>query len=98
MVRAADRSLTFYESRKYCNDNKLECSAFEKRVKNISCCPVKRLFYEDSKEECMSNRDVNDVISCAGVEMLPITIIDGALCKLEKYSSDEEIRNMKGKR
>lgn len=97
-ARVADRSLVFYELRAYCKDNKRQCAAFERRVKYISCCAVKRVFYEDNKAECMKNRDVNDAISCAGVDMLPITILDGTIYKVEEYPSNQELMNMEGQK
>lgn len=55
---------------------------------NIS---IKRYVFMDNEEHARQNRDLWTLITCAGLEMLPATYVNGLIRKIEEYPAKKQI-------
>jgi|LFRM01.1.fsa_nt_gb hypothetical protein len=84
--------IVIYENKNETVDSGKLCS-FDKLCKKLeskNICII-RYSIEDGREQCIKNYDLWHLVSCAGIEMLPATYINGKIKKIEEYPTKKEV-------
>jgi hypothetical protein len=54
---------------------------------------IKRHGLSSEPQDFMANKVINDLLQKEGVEILPVTLVDGVVAKTREYPTNEEIGN-----
>jgi hypothetical protein len=91
METVADVTITTYESKNFCKDNRRDCASFSRHVSETEGCTVRRVFYEENLDVFRENKAVWSLICDAGTEILPVSVADGKIVKIEDYPGKREL-------
>lgn len=57
---------------------------------------IKRFNLSNAPQEFVKNKEVNTLMMNEGVEILPVTVLDGKIVKTKNYPTNEELATMLG--
>lgn len=57
---------------------------------------VKRFNLSNAPQEFVKNKEINALMMSEGVEVLPVTVLDGKIVKTEKYPTNDELAALLG--
>ena len=84
--------IVVYESQPE-NSNKKDFFRFNKLCKFLALRNIKIIRYSinQNKDIFLKNEDLHYLISCAGIENLPATYVNGEIFKIEEYPTKKDI-------